>query len=811
MAISIRQNLSLKLALIGLITTLSIGLSAGLTQIYFDYHDRKQSFDDDINKIMSSSAEAATRAIFTLDDLVASAVVQGIHSSYPYIIETAIIDDLGQILKIQKYTPAEEDFGPFKFFNEDRVFELTLSHETLQIKGELRLVVSMDLAYRDFYDRIIYVLGSAILQSLVVFLTMFFIFKALATNPLREIIEEVGLVRLGRPGKENLIAPNHSRRDEIGRLLNTINHFTSTADHLLEERDNANTDLKNSFMETRGLVDRLPQIVFITNDHQRLLMANKTFQQFVGADEIEIINKGYDRLLTWMSRNEYHSLFDMDDRVIRSDSAKFFQDVILHDALGRQHSFEIRKYPIIFQKTPCCLTVAVDTTELKARAEQIHHLAYHDPLTDLPNRTLLLDRLNQTILRSRRHGTFSALMFVDLDNFKAINDSLGHATGDEYLKHVADVMKTMVRDIDTVARIGGDEFVLCLGDLATDKEATHERALVRANNLREMVTRPFILPNGQKIVVTASIGIIIFPDEEITPSELLKYADTAMYYAKNKGKDTQVIFEKHMAESAIKRLELENDLRDATEQYQFIMLYQPQVDTQTNRLIGAEALIRWDHPVRGMVSPVEFIPVLESSSLIIKVGQWILKDCCEQLSRWIQQGLWQDHMKLGINVSAVQFNQPSFVEDVKNIITESGVPAHCVDLEVTESLVIGNIDEIIKKMHELKEFGCYFSIDDFGTGYSSLSYLKSLPLDVIKIDRSFIIDVLVDESDQKLVSTIIGMAESLNLKTIAEGVETPEQLEFLSNRNCMRYQGYLFSPPVTTERFEHFLQDDLDK
>lgn len=445
----------------------------------------------------------------------------------------------------------------------------------------------------------------------------------------------------------------------------------------------------------------------------------------------------------------------------------------------------------------------IDITERKSSEEKIQHLAFYDHLTDLPNRLLLLDRLKQALSSSARSGRSGALLFIDLDHFKNLNDTLGHDIGDILLQQIAWRLKTCTRQGDTVARLGGDEFVVMLANLSAHPlEAAAETESV-GEKIRASLSLPFPL-HQTSYYCTASIGVVIFNGTEHTSDSLMKQADIAMYQAKKTGRNTLRFFDPQMQTNITARVLLEEELRKAIRAQQFQLYYQIQVDSSLGPL-GAEALIRWIHPVRGVVTPAQFIPLAEETGLILPIGQWVLKTACVQLKAWEQNPLTRA-LTLAVNVNAQEFCQPEFAAELQNTIKTVGINPKLLKLELTESLLQENFDDTIANMNALNEIGVQFSLDDFGTGYSSLQYLKQLPLDQLKIDQSFVRDITFDSSDREIVRTIIAMAQNLKLDVIAEGVETEQQKQQLIESGCSRHQGYLFGKPMPIEEFEAALR-----
>jgi diguanylate cyclase (GGDEF)-like protein len=450
-----------------------------------------------------------------------------------------------------------------------------------------------------------------------------------------------------------------------------------------------------------------------------------------------------------------------------------------------------------------------DVTDLHRASAEIESLAFYDTLTSLPNRRLLIDRLKHATTAASRTGHMGALLFLDLDDFKTVNDTMGHEVGDQLLQQVAQRLKNCVRDVDTVARLGGDEFVVMLADLAAEREHAAQLARQVGEKMLFSLNQPYAL-GGQSYLSTCSLGATLFGVNLQNAAELLKQADIAMYQVKAQRGNALCFFDPQMQAAISGRAQLEADLRLALERDEFELHYQAQF-ALGGRMVGAEALLRWRHPQRGLVSPGEFIAVAEESELIVPIGQWVLRTACRQLAAW-QRDACLGALQLSVNVSARQFRQTDFVQQVSVAMLESRVRAHLLKLELTESLMLDNVDECIAKMTLLKTHGVQFSVDDFGTGYSSLAYLTRLPLDQLKIDQSFVRNLGVRHSDGLIVQTIIGMARSLGLEVIAEGVETAVQQEMLAQYGCEMYQGYWLARPepvaVLEARASYHRRDD---
>jgi diguanylate cyclase (GGDEF)-like protein/PAS domain S-box-containing protein len=548
------------------------------------------------------------------------------------------------------------------------------------------------------------------------------------------------------------------------------------------------------------------EAILITDSNANIIRVNKAFTEITGYSAEEVIGRNPRLLSSGVHDVAFYAAFwkalltegQWQGEVWnRRKNGEIFPQMQSVTAV-RDQSGKISQYVSAF----------LDISDQKKAEMEIQRLAYYDTLTNLPNRRLLMERLQQELSSAARHQCCGALLFLDLDNFKTINDALGHSTGDELLKQVAERLSNSVRAEDTIARLGGDEFVVLLPELDNNTETAAKLALSVAEKIRNAIGATFDLL-GREYQTSTSIGITVFPQGSRDPDELLKQADTAMYRAKASGRNDIRYYLPDMQVMADARLALEKDLRHALGCDEFCLYYQPQFDDRRN-LIGAESLLRWRHPQRGMVSPADFIPIAEDAGLVVAIGEWVLLRACEQFKNWIDEGLVGMGMEIAVNVSPRQFHRAEFVDQLLGILAKTGMPPNRLVLELTEGIVVENMGETIEKMRALKAHGIHFSIDDFGTGYSSLAYLKRLPIDQLKIDRSFIQDMCNDANDRVIVETIVAMAQHLRLDVIAEGVETEEQLRFLEHNGCTAYQGFHFSKPIPSEAFGEFLEKRRD-
>ncbi|ALM51483.1 EAL domain-containing protein [Halomonas huangheensis] len=533
--------------------------------------------------------------------------------------------------------------------------------------------------------------------------------------------------------------------------------------------------------------------MMITDEHGVILKVNRTFTEITGYSEDEVRGRNPRMLSAGRHDGDFYR--------------RLWEQVSRHGS-WQGEIWNRRKNNQVY---PQWLTISAvrdandnlthyvgtlsDITERKAAEREIHQLAFYDPLTGLPNRRLMLNRLEEALASGEQKEQYGAMLFLDVDNFKQINDSLGHHGGDDILQAAAERMESVLRDGDTLARLGGDEFVAVLRDCGRDPRAVVEVVQDIAQQMLGALGMPFVR-HQQPLLLTASIGITLFHGRTST-DELLRQADMALFQAKSLGTNQVCFFDPELQARLQERTQLENDLGQALEERQLFLVYQCQVDEHGDT-VGAEALLRWRHPERGLVSPAEFIPLAESRQLIHKIGLWVIESACEVLVKWAQQPALAD-LTLSVNVSPLQFQALAFVDQVREILSRTRAPAHRLKLEVTESLFVDDRDDICLMMEELKNLGVTFSLDDFGTGYSSLAYLKRLPLDQLKIDQSFVRDLLESSTSSAIVASTIALAHSLDLDVIAEGVEREDQRAWLLEHGCRRFQGYLFGTPATLD------------
>lgn len=600
------------------------------------------------------------------------------------------------------------------------------------------------------------------------------------TRPLNQLSASMGRAEAG----ESEVRATLTGPRDITDMAHAFNSMMA----VLEEREAALRVAATAFEIEEGMI--------VTDSDEVIVRVNRVFTKLSGYSAEEAIGKNLGMLKSDRQDAEFYSRMQ---EILHRDN--YWQGEIWNRRKNGEGYPEWMTITAVVGKDGKItnyICAFLDITERKQAEDKIHNLAFYDPLCQLPNRRLLFDRLHQAVTTSARDQTCAGLLFIDLDNFKILNDTRGHDIGDLLLIEVGHRLQDSVRESDTIARLGGDEFVVLLEGLSVDRALAVVQARGVGEKILKAISQPYMLKDVEHYS-TASIGISLFANFRQNLDDLLKQADTAMYAAKKAGRNTLRFFDPAMQAALETRSQLEAGMRKALPRHEFKLYYQVQVDSQ-HHPIGAEALIRWEHPEQGMISPAKFIPVAEDTGLILPIGQWVLQTACAQLKEWESNPIARE-LSLAVNVSARQFRQPGFVKQVSDLIEQTLINPSRLKLELTESTVLENVADTITKMHALKAIGVRFSMDDFGTGYSSLAYLTQLPLDQLKIDQSFVRNIGTKSTDAMIVQTIIGMANNLGIEVIAEGVETDVQRDFLWEAGCRLYQGYLFGRPVPVAEF----------
>jgi len=572
---------------------------------------------------------------------------------------------------------------------------------------------------------------------------------------------------------------------------------------ILSKLQNQNKNIKDEIMSCEyigKIINLLPDLIWLKDKHGKYLAYNQKFKNFICVDTTEVIGKTDDDFLDKKSAKlskEY------DKKVINLKEEICYEGILKFKDGSYKGYYETIKMPLFDEdkNVEAILCIAKDISERKKREEQLTQYAKYDILTGVANRTLFMERLIHILDQRFQPDTFHAVLFIDLDHFKNINDTFGHSIGDKVLKMVSKKLQKSIRKGDTVSRHGGDEFAILLENLKSPLDAGKI-----AQNILDILKKPLLI-NEHHFHITTSIGITIAPTDSKDAETLLRFADIAMYKAKNNGRDSYAFYTQELSKQAQERVHLEEDLYKAIKNNEFVLYYQSQINASTKKIIGAEALVRWEHPTKGLIMPITFIPIAESSGQIIAIGKWVIKQAMKDISEWKAQNLPIEI--LSINLSVRQLNDKAILNIIKDTLEKTGCKPEWIEFEVTEGYAMSDHQAATSLLEEINKLGFKISIDDFGTGYSSLAYLKRLPIQKIKIDQSFLQDIPGDVDDESIVSAVIHIAKSLNLNIIAEGVETSPQEDFLLEHGCMNVQGYLYTRPMPKKKFEQYIRNQI--
>jgi len=808
------QNIDLrkKLLLTNVITTGIAIFFAVISMSAFLYHSAKDNLVGQAHNLSTLIAGNIAPAIYFDDRKTMQEILHGLHET-PFITSATLYDSKAKLLtdyrKDQPNAHADvaDKLDVLSVSNEAFLFhDGILEHHHAILAGTpdharlATLVLHTDLSA--MYEQLFLQLAVLVLAGLTGSALTSWLLVYFQRDISAPILELTALMHHVSVEGDLSARSNTERADELGKLAQGFNRMISQISQGNLALHESREQMHALNQRLNALIDALPDAVFLKDSQGRWLVTSALAKEIFQLHDLPWQGKT-DMELAEMQPGSY----EMYEACVRDDELAWdarrltlFEEKLTFPD-GSEHHYDVRKVPIFNNdgRRDGLVIIGRDITQQKRNEENIHRLAFYDPLTNLPNRRLLMDRLGKALISSRRSMRHGALLFMDLDNFKTLNDTRGHDIGDLLLIEIAQRLNACVRGCDTVGRLGGDEFVIMLEDLSEDAQEAATQTQSIGNKAREAIAQPYLL-NGLDFSCTTSIGVRLFSAQDQSIDELLKHADLAMYQAKKEGHNNLRFFDPDMQAAMNKHSAMEADLRRALEREQLHLYYQIQVDS-AGHSIGAEALLRWQHHEHGLVSPATFIPVAEETGLIVPIGLWVLHTACAQIRDWSREPATRD-LQLAINVSARQFRQQDFVEQVRQALSTTGIDPTRLKIELTESLVLDNISNVIAKMYELKALGIGFSMDDFGTGYSSLSYLKQLPLDQLKIDQSFVRDLTTDANDASIVQAIITMGSTFGLNVIAEGVETEAQHSYLERQGCHAFQGYLFGKPVPISQFE---------
>ncbi len=754
---------------------------------------------DEEGSILAPSAEVDIPDIFSL--LKSEATITKINNQSSIFYHAPIIADpknnhsVGDVVVKLDFLSALRAIQKFRYVDANSI-DISIPNEVsvpaVDIIEHIQYDIRSDLKFQELQGLMVNTLNKLGLIAGAFSLLFWYLIITLVGLPLRRLTNYIDNLKSGEmttvTGAVREIAP----LKEIVKVRQSLHDYQNQ----LTESASA---LRESESQKQAILDNVVDGIITANSLGEIASHNPAAARIFGFSPTELENQRLKDLIHKSSYVSFQNYLERHD--IKKASDNFSNEPCELTAVHKDGSsipIELAMSEMESSNSTLRVYVVRDISERKRAEQRLVYLANYDTLTGLPNRVLLKDRLKHAMAQAKRNDRLVGLLFLDLDRFKTINDSLGHHVGDQLLKQVAKRITEHVRDCDTVSRLGGDEFTIVLESLSHVDEV-----FMVSQKICEMFAQPFNIESRQ-IFVATSIGVTVYPFDDTDEDNLLKNADIAMYRAKENGGNTHAFYEPSMDANAAQWLAMENDLRNALDKDELFLCYQPRVDLKTGEILSAEALLRWKHPEHGLVSPTEFIPLLEETGLIVKIGEWVIKTACEQIQKWETIGL--PSLRVAVNLSPRQFRQTDLIETLKNTLELSGISPTFLELEITESMLIENVDVAAETLSAAHDLGVHVSVDDFGTGYSSLSYLKRFRISTLKIDRSFIKDITTDVDDAAIASAIVALAKSLDLNVTAEGVETVEQLAIVRQLGCDEAQGYLFSKPLPSQDFQSLLE-----
>ncbi len=795
----INRKLSFTLGIRSLFLLISLGFVMAFLQTIFDFRERETEVKNTIDSVVTSAKGAASDAVFYLEDSLAQQVIDGL-SYFEYFSYVAIVDDSGAVMAehsrqkvLDNQVAINTSYIPalslvVENFTKDTVdlYKVNTPNNRRIPTGQIVMIIDNHVALSGVYDRAVRAFLIALGGYIMLTLALGILYHFTLASPLIRLSKRFQRVNTKSIATQKLSHLAGHERNEFSLIVNAANEMLSrisSSQVLLTERS----------QRFRLILDTAPALIFSLDNDQNFVFANKSTATFYGYSIYELKGRSANEVIEPVDPSMMSSI----DKFVNSKKRQFDETISVKNASNVNCHMEMSYVKF---KTPdghSILVTASDVTKRINAEEKIETLAYFDPLTSLPNRNKVYEVLSE---EESEASMFGIAAIADLDQFKRINDTLSHSVGDQLIVKLAKRLRKEFSFSDLIARLGADEFLCIEENISNNIEVAKNGALVLGERLRSCINKEIEI-GLHSYALSASVGVIVFKKNQISADEILQYADTAMYESKKLGRNCVTLFKDEMATQAAQLLQLERDIMKAMFRDEFFFVLQPIVDSSTQEVMGAEALMRWRKGDK-VVSPDNFIPFLEESALIVDVGERIFDKVCEYTAEIKAKGILPEDFRVAVNISAKQLARNDFIEMVSKALSRHQLPAKHIELEITESVALNNMSDTIKKIISIKKMGITFSLDDFGTGYSSLSHLKDLPVDKLKIDRSFINDITVDKQDENLVRSIIQLSKNLGLKTVAEGVETEQQVEWLMLNGDILLQGYYFSRPIEPDVFE---------
>ncbi|MFW8589921.1 putative bifunctional diguanylate cyclase/phosphodiesterase [Glaciecola sp. 2405UD65-10] len=797
----LKSKLSFTLGIRSLALLVCLGLVMAFLQTFFDFKQRQSEVKTTINAIVSSSQSSASNAVFLLEEAMAMQVITGL-ANFEFFSYIAIINEQGNVMAEFHRDDDFDDgvvtldtYNPFLSFVSDNLSRITvpltgtnLSTSETETYGEMVLVINNHIALLGVYERAVRTFSISIAGYILLTLALSYLYHFSLAAPLIRLSKRFQRVNTKSIATQKISHLIGHERNEFSLIVNAANDMLyriSSSQVLLTERS----------QRFRLILDTAPALIFSLDNHLNFVFANKATATFYGYSIYELKGRSATDVIEPIDVQMMSAINDFISSTTRQ----------LNEILHLQNASQANCYmevTFVKFKTPeghSILVTATDVTKRVQAEEKIESLAYFDPLTTLPNRNKVYEVLNQQ--NHKTDNVYGIAAIADLDQFKRINDTLSHSTGDQLIVKLANRLRNEFSFSDLIARLGADEFLCIEEGVSNDLQVAKNGAEVLGERLRSCISKEIEI-GLHSYALSASVGVVVYKKNKVSADEILQYADTAMYESKRAGRNCVTLFRNEMATQAAELLQLERDIMKAMFKDEFFFVLQPLIDSTTQELKGAEALMRW-RKGSEIVNPGDFIPFLEESALIVDVGERILSKVCAYIKSASDKGILPSDFKIAVNISVKQLARNDFIETVSKVLTKHGVKGSALEFEITESVALNNMVDTIAKIKLLRKMGIGFSLDDFGTGYSSLSHLKDLPVDKLKIDRSFINDITVDKQDENLVRSIIQLSKNLGLVTVAEGVETQSQVEWLMLNGEVLLQGYYFSRPIEPNEFEN--------
>jgi diguanylate cyclase (GGDEF)-like protein/PAS domain S-box-containing protein len=792
------SRLGQRLAFLIVSASAGIMLVISVFQLSLEYRDLRQGLDRNMDGI-SIHVDSISRSVWSFDEKQIALALQGL-TRLPHMAQARI-----------RTLDAESRTWQAGALPKDRALERTYPlHALVRSKqvviGELTVVASLGSLDSQIIERAATIFATNLLKSVLVVLFMLYLFRRLVTARLEQLGSRIASLKQRlfaiQQGHTQPLTVDHAKDDELDSLERTLEQSTIELQNIVAERSAAKTQALEAAAHTRAILDNVIDAIITIDKRGAISSFSASASRMFGYTSDEVIGQNVRLLMPAPIASQHDGYLAAYASTGVPNTIGKGRETVARHKLGHEFHIHLGVSEFVHAGKPMLVGLIRDISASRKAEAEIHRLAYYDQLTGLPNRRLLLDRVAQALHSSTRSHSLCAMMFIDIDHFKKLNDTWGHNAGDQLLIQLAHRISQTLREGDTVSRLGGDEFMLLLSNMGDTPEEAANHAEQLARKVLALVSLPFDIL-GRSFSTSASLGITLFGQAGTTVEALIGEADVAMYEAKSRGRNAFHFFDVQLQQAISAQATLEADMRQGLARNEFALYLQPQVDTHQQTL-GFEALLRWSHPSHGMVSPARFIPLAEQSGFILELGQWVLQQACRILAQWHQSESTR-HLSLAVNVSAKQFRSAGFVDDCLSTLAATGAPASCLELELTESMLVDDVDSVIAKMTLLKQKGVRFSLDDFGTGYSSLSYLQKLPLDQLKIDQSFVRGLLTDSNNTAIVRAIVMLAHSLGMRVIAEGVETSEQRALLHHNGCTHFQGYLFARPLGPAELRAYL------